>query len=134
MLLKTAYFLSAFCPLTTAGRLRTLHVEYASAGMNFTEARNICQSKYTDLLTEYNEQINKELVKELLEIPDWQVHSVKWSDGAAVTFFKLRGNCVRDCCAAMKADKEWDSVNCTISKPFVCFDKGNNHLTFWTYI
>ncbi|XP_057180081.1 uncharacterized protein LOC130547803 isoform X2 [Triplophysa rosa] len=115
----------AFCPLTTAGRLRTLHLEYPSTAMNFTEARNVCQSKYTDLLTDYNEQINKELVEELLEITHWEVHSVKWSDGAAVTVFKLTGNCVSDCCAAMKADKEWESVQCNKTKPFMCFDKGS---------
>ncbi|XP_051974103.1 lymphocyte antigen 75-like isoform X5 [Xyrauchen texanus] len=49
--------------------------------------------------------------------------SYKWSNGDEVTFSKLNGNCGEICCAAMKADGEWESVQYNTPKYFMCYDQ-----------
>ncbi|XP_051974099.1 uncharacterized protein LOC127637194 isoform X1 [Xyrauchen texanus] len=118
-------------PLSDAShRLRTFHFVNKTLPI---KARAICTQNYTDLVTVYDEQDNLELTK-MIKLPlsstaligahrNATNSSYKWSNGDEVTFSKLTDYCGEICCAAMKADGEWESVQYNTTKYFMCYDQ-----------
>lgn len=104
--------------------------------MNRTTAEEECRRNYTDLVTVYDQQDNMELIKLL----NASLHSgwigayignrsMKWSNGDDVTFnSSLTADCGVTCCAAMKADGGWESVDCTQKKYFMCYEQGKKNI------
>ncbi|XP_036411875.1 secretory phospholipase A2 receptor-like [Colossoma macropomum] len=133
--------LSVFSPADQS-RLRTFHLIENS--MNPTEARIVCRTNYTDLVTVYSDEDNTaldNLISTTAIISAWiglnrNQYSIKWSNGDDVTFSNLTGVCGSgSCCAAMKADGSWESLNCTEKRNFMCYKQDtdltlNHHLTF----
>ncbi|XP_051974106.1 uncharacterized protein LOC127637196 [Xyrauchen texanus] len=124
--LHVLLLLWAFPPSDASHRLRTFHFE---GTRNIPiKARAICTQNYTDLVTVYDEQDNLELTK-IIKPPSaligvyTSIGTNKWSNGDEVTFSKLNGNCGEICCAAMKADGEWESVQYNTPKYFMCYDQ-----------
>ncbi|XP_048012357.1 secretory phospholipase A2 receptor-like [Megalobrama amblycephala] len=118
----------AFPPSTAASRLRQFYI--GSGRMIRTTAEEECRRNYTDLVTVYDHQDNKELTKLLsaTRSSGWIGASIgkkskKWSNGDDVTFDNLTGNCGKTCCATMKADGAWESLQCNQTKHFMCYEK-----------
>ncbi|XP_047662654.1 secretory phospholipase A2 receptor-like [Tachysurus fulvidraco] len=99
--------------------------------MNQSEARQACRDKYTDLVTVYSDKDNSELAK--LVIKDgvgsgWiglsrNNLSEKWSNGDPVTYRNLTGDCGTSSCCTMKADGLWESLQCTVTRHFMCYEQ-----------
>lgn len=104
--------------------------------MNRTTAEEECRRNYTDLVTVYDQQDNMELIKLLnASLPSGWIgayignRSMKWSNGDDVTFnSSLTADCGATCCAAMKADGGWESVDCTQKKYFMCYEQGKKNI------
>ncbi|XP_060769842.1 secretory phospholipase A2 receptor-like [Neoarius graeffei] len=125
--------LSAFSP-PVRSRLTAFH--FIPRNMTWTEAQTACRESYTDLVTVYSDEDNTELETMMnnTNISDGWIGlhrckdsgnsgcSEKWSNGDAVTFRNLTGNCgTSNCCAAMKADGAWDWLQCNGIKHFMCY-------------
>ncbi|KAI4894307.1 hypothetical protein NFI96_005585 [Prochilodus magdalenae] len=120
-------------------RLRTFHL--IEKKMIQSAARAACRTNYTDLVTVYSDEDNAALTN-LINMSNvarvdggWigltrNQSSDKWSNGADVTFSNPTGDCGSGpCCAAMKADGAWESLTCTVKKPFMCYKQGVTDLT-----
>ncbi|KAL7834278.1 hypothetical protein SRHO_G00285250 [Serrasalmus rhombeus] len=98
--------------------------------MNQSEARAACRANYTDLVTVYSDEDNTALTN-LTNLTGSRIFwiglnrnqsSDKWSNGDDVTFNNLTGVCGSgSCCAAMKADGSWESLQCTEKRNFMCY-------------
>ncbi|XP_053343136.1 macrophage mannose receptor 1-like [Clarias gariepinus] len=99
-----------------------------------TDARTACRGNYIDLATLYSDEDNTELYN-LMMTPGGGAggwfgwiglyrgqFSEKWSNGDPVTFSNLTGDCgTSSCCAAMKPDGSWESLQCTGTRYFMCY-------------
>ncbi len=135
LLLKTEYFSSAFPPSTAKGRLRQFYRGLEQ--VNRTDAVKECRTKYTDLVTVYDQHDNIELSKLLNgNSSGWiGAHigncSKKWSNGDEVTYKKdFNMCCGGTCCAAMKADGDLESLQCEQKRQFMCYEQGNTILSY----
>ncbi|KAL6467457.1 hypothetical protein MHYP_G00231340 [Metynnis hypsauchen] len=98
--------------------------------MSPSEARAACRTNYTDLVTVYSDEENTALTN-LINMTGsskaWiglnrNQSSDKWSNGDDVTFSNLTRVCGSgSCCAAMKADGSWESLQCTEKRNFMCY-------------
>ncbi|XP_060761551.1 secretory phospholipase A2 receptor-like [Neoarius graeffei] len=118
---------SAFSP-PVHSRLATFHL--IPGYMNWAEAQAACRENYTDLVTVDSDEDHTELGNILNKSGigyGWiglrrGEFSEKWSNGDPVTFRNVTGACwPLTCCAAMKADGPWESLQCTDTKPFMCY-------------
>ncbi|XP_060729143.1 secretory phospholipase A2 receptor-like isoform X2 [Tachysurus vachellii] len=109
-------------------QLTSLHI--IPGDMNQTEARNACREKYTDLVTVYSDEDNIKLYN--LRITAWiglyrSNFSEKWSNGDNVTYRNLTGDCgTSSVCAVMKADGSWESLLCTDTRYFMCYEQASS--------
>ncbi|XP_058274032.1 macrophage mannose receptor 1-like [Hemibagrus wyckioides] len=110
--------------------LTSLH--FIPGDMIYTEAREACREKYTDLVTVYSDEENTELYNRMIKDGisySWiglyrGQFSEKWSNGDPVTFRNLTGDCgTSDCCAAMKPDGSWESLQCRGTRYFMCYEE-----------
>ncbi|XP_053083633.1 macrophage mannose receptor 1-like isoform X2 [Pangasianodon hypophthalmus] len=106
--------------------------------MNQTEARAACRENYIDLVTLYSDEDNTELYNMMMKAADdagWiglyrNDSSEKWSNGDPVTFRNLAGDCgTSSCCAAVKADGSWESLQCTGTRYFMCYEQAASSQT-----
>ncbi|XP_053532041.1 secretory phospholipase A2 receptor [Ictalurus punctatus] len=127
--------LSAFSP-PVHSRLSTFH--YIPSKMTQTAARAACREKYTDLVTVYSYEDNTDLynMTEKAGIRSGWIglyrsnFSEKWSNGDPVTFRNLAGDCgTSSCCAAMKTDGAWESLQCNITRHFMCYERDTSSQT-----
>ncbi|KAL6467455.1 hypothetical protein MHYP_G00231320 [Metynnis hypsauchen] len=93
-------------------------------------AQAACKQQYNDLASVYNDEDNANLaqflkIKQKAWIGLYRNQSRdKWSNGDDVTFSNLTGVCGSgSCCAAMKADGSWESLNCTEKRQFMCYKR-----------
>ncbi|XP_053342482.1 macrophage mannose receptor 1-like isoform X2 [Clarias gariepinus] len=104
--------------------ITTFHV--IPALMNQTDARAACRGNKTDLVTVSSDEDNTELYNlgsGWIGLYRGQF-SEKWSNGDPVTFSNLTGNYgTSSCCAAMKPDGSWESLQCTVRKYFMCYEQ-----------
>ncbi|KAM9440121.1 macrophage mannose receptor 1-like [Clarias gariepinus] len=103
--------------------------------MNQTDARAACRENYIDLVTVYSDKDNTELDYAMSTTPMGRINygliglyrgqfSEKWSNGDPVTFSNLAGDCgTSSCCAAMKPDGSWESLQCNMTKYFMCYEQ-----------
>ncbi|XP_058629676.1 macrophage mannose receptor 1-like [Onychostoma macrolepis] len=129
MLLRVLLLLCAFPPSTAKGRLRQFYKGLKD--VQRMDAVNECRTNYTDLVTVYDQQDNMELSKLLISPPSipsgWiGAHIVqpskKWSNGDEVTYEKdFQMDCWETCCAAMKPDGNWESLQCKEKRQFMCY-------------
>ncbi|XP_053085732.1 macrophage mannose receptor 1 [Pangasianodon hypophthalmus] len=125
--------LSAFSP-PGHSRLTTFHL--IPVHMNQTEARAACRENYTDLVTLYSDEDNTELESMMAGLCNGWIglyrgqSSEKWSNGDPVTFRNLAGDCgTSTCCTAMKADGAWESLQCTGTRYFMCYEQAASSQT-----
>ncbi|KAB5535396.1 hypothetical protein PHYPO_G00117230 [Pangasianodon hypophthalmus] len=124
--------LSAFSP-PVHSRLTTFHLILVD--MNQTEARAACRENYIDLVTLYSDEDNTELYMKTNVYWGWiglyrGQFSEKWSNGDPVTFRNLTGDCgTSSCCAAMKPDGSWESLQCTGTRYFMCYEQAASSQT-----
>ncbi|XP_053508209.1 macrophage mannose receptor 1-like [Ictalurus furcatus] len=119
--------LSAFSP-PVHSRLTTFQI--IPSGMTQTAARAACRDNYIDLVTVYSDEDNTDLYN-MKPYGNWRwiglyrsVFSEKWSNGDPVTFRNLAGVCgTSSYCAAMKADGSWESLQCTETRYFMCYEE-----------
>ncbi|XP_047662664.1 L-selectin-like [Tachysurus fulvidraco] len=121
--------LSAFTP-PVQSQLTSLHI--IPGDMNQTEARKACRENYTDLITVYSDEDNTKLAELVIKTgvhSGWiglyrSDFSEKWSNGDPVTFRNLTEDCgISSYCAIMKADGSWESLQCTVTKHFMCYEQ-----------
>ncbi|XP_053083662.1 macrophage mannose receptor 1-like [Pangasianodon hypophthalmus] len=104
--------------------------------MNQTEARAACRENYIDLVTLYTDEDNTELYN-MMTYMYWGwiglyrgQFSEKWSNGDPVTFRNLTGDCgTSSCCAAVKPDGSWESLQCTVTRYFMCYEQAASSQT-----
>ncbi|KAI5616965.1 secretory phospholipase A2 receptor, partial [Silurus asotus] len=110
----------------------TFHLLYRF--MNQTEGRAACRENHIDLITVYSDGDNADLYNMTQKAGSnygWiglirGQFSEKWSNGDPVTFRSLAGVCGTSiCCAVMKPDGLWESLQCTETKYFMCYKKGD---------
>ncbi|XP_053343146.1 macrophage mannose receptor 1-like [Clarias gariepinus] len=132
--------LSVFSP-PVHNNLTTFHV--IPDKMNQTDARAACRGNYTDLVTVYSDEDNTELYNLMMKAGGgagrWDggwiglyrgQFSEKWSNGDPVTFSNLTGDCgTWSCCAAMKPDGSWESLHCTGTRYFMCYEQNASSKT-----
>ncbi|XP_017350757.1 macrophage mannose receptor 1 [Ictalurus punctatus] len=119
---------STFSP-PVHSRLTTFQI--IQSKMNQTAARAACRENYTDLVTVYSDEDNTDLhnMKKTYRGEGWiglyrSNFSEKWSNGDPVTFRNLAGDCGNSSyCAAMKADGSWESLQCTETRYFMCYEE-----------
>ncbi|XP_051748325.1 uncharacterized protein LOC127511521 [Ctenopharyngodon idella] len=116
-------------PLSKAsGRLRSFHL-INEQQMSINQARKICRSNYTDLVTIYDNDENLELVNILKNssLSDGWIgaSSCKWSNDDPVTFTNLSSNFTEEnCCGAINTNGEWECFNCSSTEIyFMCYDR-----------
>ncbi|KAL7851724.1 hypothetical protein AOLI_G00220800 [Acnodon oligacanthus] len=117
---------SVFSPAVQS-RFRTFHIIPKS--LTHSEAQAACRTKYTDLVTVYSDEDNAALINFINDpsVAAWigltrNQSSDKWSNRDDVTFTNLTGVCGSgSCCAAMKADGSWESLQCTQQRNFMCY-------------
>ncbi|XP_060722590.1 macrophage mannose receptor 1-like [Tachysurus vachellii] len=123
------FLLSASTP-PVQSHLTSLHI--IPVHMNQTEARKACRENYTDLVTVYSDGDNTKLAELTIKagnVSGWiglyrSNFSEKWSNGDPVTFRKMTGDCgISSYCAAMKADGSWESLQCTVTRNFMCYEQ-----------
>ncbi|XP_073694579.1 macrophage mannose receptor 1-like [Garra rufa] len=120
---------NAFPPSNAKGRLRVFH--RGVKDVIRTDAVNECKTNYTDLVTVYDQHDNMELSTLVSNAPanpsGWigayiGNRSKKCSNGDEVTYNQsFNMNCGETCCAAMKADGNWEAVQCSENKTFMCY-------------
>ncbi|XP_026998713.2 secretory phospholipase A2 receptor-like [Tachysurus fulvidraco] len=97
-----------------------------------TEARKACREKYTDLVTVYSDEDNTEMAELMMKagiydawIGLYRSHfSEKWSNGDNVTYRNLTGDCgTSSYCAIMKPGGSWESLKCTVTRYFMCYEQ-----------
>ncbi|KAF7692897.1 secretory phospholipase A2 receptor-like [Silurus meridionalis] len=123
--------LSAFSP-PVHNRFFTFHL--ISGSMNQTEGRAACRENHTDLVTVHSDEDNTELCN-MIQKNGYYLgwiglirgqFSEKWSNGDPVTFRSLAGVCgTSTCCAALKPDGSWESLQCTGTRYFMCYKEGD---------
>lgn len=101
--------------------------------LNLTAAQAACRKAYSELVTVYYEEENDKLNN--ITVPDHLyligLHrgqfTEKWSNGDPVTFRSLTAVCETSlpCCAAMKPDGSWESLQCNMKRYFICYEQGN---------
>ncbi|KAI2645582.1 Secretory phospholipase A2 receptor [Labeo rohita] len=136
MVLKTEYLSSAFHTSTAKSRLRQFYIGVKD--VNRTVAETECKTHYTDLVTVYDHQDNMELNSLLINAIDspsgWigayrGSRSKKWSNGDDVTYNQdFNMDRWETCCAAMKADGEWEPFECSNTKYFMCYKQGKKKI------
>ncbi|KAI5093177.1 secretory phospholipase A2 receptor [Silurus meridionalis] len=119
--------LSAFSP-PVHNRFFTFHL--ISDSINQTAARAACRENHIDLITVYSDEDNTELYKIMRDGGRIGLirgqFSEKWSNGDPVTFRSLAGVCgTSTCCAALKPDGSWESLQCTGTRYFMCYKEGD---------
>ncbi|KAF7692898.1 hypothetical protein HF521_010508 [Silurus meridionalis] len=125
--------LSAFSPPVHT-RFFTFHL--ISGSMNQTEGRAACRENHTDLVTVYSDEDNTDLYNMIQKNGSGSgsgwiglirgQFSEKWSNGDPVTFRSLAGVCgTSTCCAALKPDGSWESLQCTGTRYFMCYKEGD---------
>ncbi|KAF4075559.1 hypothetical protein AMELA_G00235600 [Ameiurus melas] len=103
--------------------------------MNQTEAQAACRENYTDLVTVYSDEDSDNMKMKTCVSDGWiglyrSVFSEKWSNGDPVTFRNLTGDCgTLSYCAAMKADAAWESVQCNMTRYFMCYKQASIHVS-----
>ncbi|KAF5890254.1 macrophage mannose receptor 1-like [Clarias magur] len=116
--------------------ITTFHV--IPVHMTQSEAREACRENYTDLVTVYSDENNTELYHMTMKAggeAGWiglyrGQFSEKWSNGDPVTFSNLAGDCgTSSSCAVMKPDGSWESLQCTETKYFMCYEQGSIHVS-----
>ncbi|KAK7150077.1 hypothetical protein R3I94_009402 [Phoxinus phoxinus] len=117
---------------TSERRLRGFHI-----GLNKikrADAEIYCKRKYTGLVTVYDQQDNTKLSNLVRSIKVYNGfnawigtrggnRSKKWSNGDDVTFNRRLGDCGELYCAAMNAEGNWESTQCSGNKPFMCYEQ-----------
>ncbi|XP_060713780.1 macrophage mannose receptor 1-like isoform X2 [Tachysurus vachellii] len=123
------FLLSASTP-PVQSQLTSLHIILGD--MNQTQAQKVCRENYTDLVTVYSDEDNTKLAELVIKagnVSGWiglyrSNFSEKWSNGDPVTFRKMTGDCgISSYCAAMKADGSWESLQCTETRNFMCYEQ-----------
>ncbi|XP_053544545.1 secretory phospholipase A2 receptor isoform X2 [Ictalurus punctatus] len=120
--------LSAFSPPVHS---RRSIFQIIPSEMNQTAARAACRENYIDLVTVYSDEDNTELHNMMMNYGYWSWiglyrsnFSEKWSNADPVTFRNLAGDCgTSSYCAAMKADGSWESLQCTGTRYFMCYEE-----------
>ncbi|XP_053343135.1 macrophage mannose receptor 1-like [Clarias gariepinus] len=121
--------LSVHCSLTT------FHIIWWNRIQ--TNARADCRENYIDLVTVYSDEDNTKLTN-LMKAGGgggWiglyrGQFSEKWSNGDPVTFSNLTGDCgISSWCAAMKPDGSWESLQCTVTRYFMCYEQNASSQT-----
>ncbi|MCJ8748270.1 hypothetical protein PDJAM_G00163280 [Pangasius djambal] len=103
--------------------------------MNQTAARAACRENYIDLVTVYSDEHNTELdnmMKKAGVSKAWigLYRNEKWSNIGHVTFRNLTGDCgTSSCCAAVKPDGSWESLQCTGTRYFMCYEQAASSQT-----
>ncbi|XP_064174977.1 snaclec agglucetin subunit beta-1-like [Anguilla rostrata] len=101
--------------------------------MTWTAAQAYCRENHTDLATVYSQEEAERILN--IETDDVFVwiglrrsnSSVKWSNGVSVNYTKNKADDGREepFCTSMKADGDWENVNCTQGRAFMCYNKGD---------
>ncbi|XP_047662657.1 macrophage mannose receptor 1-like [Tachysurus fulvidraco] len=121
--------LSAFTP-PVQSQLTSLHI--IPGDMNHTEAQKACRENYTDLVTVYSDEDNTKLVELVIKAGNVSGliglyrgdFSEKWSNGDPVTYRNLAVDCgTSSYCATVRADGSWESLQCTETKHFMCYEQ-----------
>lgn len=105
----------------------------ATNKMNWTAAQAYCRESHTDLATVYSQEEAERILNITTDgSPVWiglrrSNSSVKWSNGVSVNYTKNTANdgWKEPLCTSMKADGDWENVNCTLERPFMCYNKGD---------
>ncbi|KAI5093167.1 secretory phospholipase A2 receptor [Silurus meridionalis] len=127
--------LSAFSPPVHT-RFFTFHL--ISGSMNQTEGRAACRENHTDLVTVHSDKDNTDLCNMIQKNGSGSgsgwiglirgQFSEKWSNGDPVTFRSLAGVCgTSTCCAALKPDGSWESLQCTGTRYFMCYKEAQRY-------
>ncbi|XP_047662662.1 secretory phospholipase A2 receptor-like [Tachysurus fulvidraco] len=121
--------LSAFTP-PVQNQLTSFHIILRDK--NHTEAQKACRENYTDLVTVYSDEDNTKLAELVIKAgvdSGWiglyrSDFSEKWSNGDPVTFRNLAGDCgTSSYCVSMRVDGSWESLQCTETKHFMCYEQ-----------
>lgn len=90
-----------------------------------------CKKNYTDLVTIYDGSENKML----LALCTYHLgcfiglkkgnDTFKWSNGDPYSYNKISSNDT-NICVAMTVHGQWESVNCSKTKPFICSSDGKH--------
>ncbi|KAF5909006.1 macrophage mannose receptor 1-like, partial [Clarias magur] len=110
--------------------------QYILGSRNQPDAQAACRGNYIDLATVYSDEDNTQLDNLLRKAgggawtwAGWiglyrSQFSVKWSNGDPVTFSNMAGDCgTSSCCAVMKPDGSWESLQCTVTRYFMCYEQ-----------
>ncbi|XP_057180084.1 macrophage mannose receptor 1-like [Triplophysa rosa] len=129
--LSMLMLLCAFPLSNAAGRLREFHLLNK---MNINEALETCKTKYTNIVTVYENEDNEELIKHVKgrDAPSALIgantnntnYRSKWSNGDDVIFTSFTENCTGICGAAMRSNGSWELLPHTETKYFMCYDEG----------
>ncbi|KAJ8245309.1 hypothetical protein GJAV_G00269410 [Gymnothorax javanicus] len=122
---------AAVCTSALAGHYeRALNL---TGHMNWSAAQQLCRETYTDLVTvqseeELNKVANVTTDEFLLWIGLRYRNDPKWSNGDNVTYRNDTPEIgqKKPYCISMSAGGLWESVNCTESKPFMCYKEGDS--------
>uniref|UniRef100_A0A8C8H6M9 C-type lectin domain-containing protein n=2 Tax=Oncorhynchus tshawytscha TaxID=74940 RepID=A0A8C8H6M9_ONCTS len=121
------------CCTAALSRLKQFHLVKRS--LKWTDAQEICQNSYTDLITLYNREESEQLIQVMASQSSstaWiglhrTEHSLKWSNGDIVNdtaWSPLPSPCTEPMCAAiLKDNTTWK--NCKEQKYFMCYREGS---------
>ncbi|XP_056312141.1 macrophage mannose receptor 1-like isoform X2 [Danio aesculapii] len=127
------HVLLLFCaspPSAAEGRLRQFY--RLNNKTNVSVAESLCRVNYTDLVTVYDQQDNNKLLQLLKNSSSQQGwigvyrgnYSLKWSNGDEVSYSRYSpSHSDQTRCAAMNAVGDWESILCTETKHFMCYEQ-----------